>query len=123
MEQKVIFKDGTMLSLVSCRGGHEQFRDAYRDALAFFIDPSEAGLDAADAIFSPENCESITLTDGEKSFDHEGYTERVSIGKGEYAIGGETAVLICVKMARKTENEKRMAELETATRIMLGMEE
>ncbi|MBO7176028.1 MAG: hypothetical protein J6W14_01520 [Clostridia bacterium] len=123
MEQKVIFKDGSAVSLVSCRGGHEQFRDAYRDALAFFIHPSEMGLDAADALFSPENCAEITLADGEKSFTHEGYTERVSISKGEYAISGAPMTLICVKMARKTENEKRMAELETATRIMLGMEE
>lgn len=122
MEQTIIFENGQALRLVSCRGGHEQFRDAYRDALSFFIDPTAIGLDEADALFTEENCAKITLSDGENSFVHEGYTERISLMKGAYLLGDGETPLICVKMAQKSETERRMAELETANRILLGLE-
>ena len=123
MAQTLRFTDGSTLALVDCRGGKETFRDAYRDAIEFRIEPSVIGLDAADALFTAENCATLILTDGEEEYTHEGYTERVSLVKAVRDVNGTATVMICVKMAEKSEAEKRMAELETANNILLGLEE
>ncbi len=123
MAQTLTFADGSTLALVTCRGGKEHYRDAYRDVLSFFIDPGAITLDEADARFTAENCAALVLAVGEEEYAHEGYTERVSLTKAEYGVAGSAEVLICVKMARRTEAEIKLAELETANNILLGLEE
>lgn len=63
LSKKVRFADGAELALEGCFGGHEYFRDTLRDTLEFRMFASSMTLGEADALFTAENCASLTIVD------------------------------------------------------------
>lgn len=121
MSQYLKFNNGENIEIVTCRGGEENFRGSNRDVLSFFVDPQKTSLNVADEIFSAQNCETVELTDEEKSYLHNGYTERVSITKGDYFVDGYYQNLICVKMGKKSEAEELRIVVDDLLIEVLGV--
>ena len=104
---KVILKDGMELALLNASGEPVTVQGETRDSLAFTI-PASAGLEAINAAFSEENCESIRIVeDGGTEHIHAGYVIRVSLTLTPTEDdGGEGQ--ITVTMAQRTYTEEQL---------------
>lgn len=58
--QKITLKDGTTLEAVAVMGGQRMLNNANRDTITFVFDDSHSMMDL-DALFTSDNCETITL--------------------------------------------------------------
>ena len=119
--QTLILANNTQIPLISCIGGSEYFQGAQRAALDFRIDPTDYTLAEIDALFTVDNCSSVTLQettehqqqatneDGTPAIDedgnpvmetvqqvseyiHQGYIVRVSLSKQMYTVAGDSGV-------------------------------
>lgn len=117
---KVILKDGTELALLNASGEPVTVQGETRDSLAFTI-PASAGLEAINAAFSEENCESIRLVeDGGTEHVHTGYVLRMALTLTPGEEGGEGQ--ITVTMAKRSYAEEQLLAIrrqteETAARM------
>ena len=104
---KVILKDGMEVALLNASGEPVTVQGETRDSLAFTI-PASAGLEAINAAFSEENCESIRIVeDGGTEHIHAGYVIRVSLTLTPTEDdGGEGQ--ITVTMAQRTYTEEQL---------------
>lgn len=84
---KIKLSNGTVLSPILATGETRYVQGANRDTLNFIF-PATEGMEALDAAFSTENCESITVleavedpdgTTTEQSYLHKGYTIRAGL--------------------------------------------
>lgn len=57
----LIFNNGGAIDFVECYSGGEYVQGAQRDVLDFRFDPSVISLDAADKMFSAEECGKLTI--------------------------------------------------------------
>lgn len=104
--------NGTTLTPIVVMGGKRTVQGAVRDALAFVF-PASEGVDTLDALFSVENCTSISITaDDSEAYIHKGYTIRAELSKAAVETQSETADAaaiyedrITVVMAQKTYTE------------------
>ena len=103
---KVILKDGMELALLNASGEPVTVQGETRDSLAFTI-PASAGLEAINAAFSEENCESIRLVeDGGTEHVHTGYVLRTALTLTPGEEGGEGQ--ITVTMAKRSYAEEQL---------------
>ena len=79
------------------------------------------GLDEADNTFTAENCETITIIEGEKEYKHKGYTIRtelvkevVEAKKATVDAPAEYESRVSVTMAERTYTETKLAETSNA---------
>lgn len=70
--------NGTELNPISARGEKRTVQGTFRDTISFVF-PVETSLDELDALFTSENCEKITISDGEEEYIHNAYTIRVEL--------------------------------------------
>ncbi len=118
--------NGTVLSPILATGETRYVQGANRDTLNFIF-PATEGMEALDAAFSAENCESITVleavevpdgTTTEQSYLHKGYTIRAGLKKEAVEVTPATeeaeAVYedrITVSMSQRTYTESQLASL------------
>lgn len=103
----VILNDGAELAPLDISGEPTTVQGEKRDCLSFHF-PASAGLEAINAAFSEENCESIRLVeDGGTEHIHAGYVIRVSLTLTPTEDdGGEGQ--ITVTMAQRTYTEEQL---------------
>lgn len=118
--------NGTILSPILATGENRYVQGASRDTLNFIF-PATEDMEALDAAFTAENCESITVyetvgdEDGnttENAYIHKGYTVRAGLKKESVevipATDAEAAVYeerITVSMGQRTYTESQLASL------------
>ena len=103
----VILNDGGELAPLDISGEPTTVQGEKRDCLSFHF-PASAGLEAINAAFSEENCESIRIVeDGGTEHIHAGYVIRVSLTLTPTEDdGGEGQ--ITVTMAQRTYTEEQL---------------
>lgn len=111
---KVILQDGTELEPLDISGEPTTVQGETRDSLTFAFQAS-AGLEAINAAFSEENCESIRIVeDGGTEHIHTGYVIRVALtltpGSDE---SGEDHITIT--MAQRTYAEEQLLAIRRQT--------
>lgn len=113
--------DNTELEPIMVMGEPRYVQGANRDTLGFVF-PASAGLEALDAAFAPESCQTITIQDDEGSEHiHIGYTIRAELAKAAVEIKPATAETeavyedrITVVMAQRTYAENQLDQLLVA---------
>ena len=126
--------NGTVLSPILATGETRYVQGANRDTLNFIF-PATEGMEALDAAFSAENCESITVleavevpdgTTTEQSYLHKGYTIRVGLKKEAVEVTPATeeaeAVYedrITVSMSQRTYTESQLASLTDTVDVLV----
>lgn len=115
--------DGTTFQPISVIGGSRFVQGQSRDTLSFVFQ-ADVGLDALDAAFTSEACESITITedDGTENI-HKAYTVRASLSKESVEVTPATAeaeavyaARITVSMSQRTYVETQLALLQAAVK-------
>ena len=102
----VILNDGTELAPLDISGEPTTVQGETRDSLVFDF-PASAGLEAINAAFSAENCESIRIVeDGGTEHIHTGYVLRVELILTPGEEGGEGQ--ITVTMAKRSYAEEQL---------------
>ena len=123
---KIKLSNGTVLSPILATGETRYVQGANRDTLNFIV-PATEGMEALDAAFSTENCESITVleavedpdgTTTEQSYLHKGYTIRAGLKKEAVEVTPVTEEAeaiyedrITVSMSQRTYTESQLASL------------
>ena len=123
---KIKLSNGTVLSPILATGETRYVQGANRDTLNFIF-PATEGMEALDAAFSAENCESITVleavevpdgTTTEQSYLHKGYTIRAGLKKEAVEVTPVTEEAeaiyedrITVSMSQRTYTESQLASL------------
>ena len=126
--------NGTVLSPILATGETRYVQGANRDTLNFIF-PATEGMEALDAAFSAENCESITVleavevpdgTTTEQSYLHKGYTTRAGLTKEAVEVTPATeeaeAVYedrITVSMSQRTYTESQLASLTDTVDVLV----
>ena len=126
--------NGTVLSPILATGETRYVQGANRDTLNFIF-PATEGMEALDAAFSAENCESITVleavevpdvTTTEQSYLHKGYTIRAGLKKEAVEVTPATeeaeAVYedrITVSMSQRTYTESQLASLTDTVDVLV----
>lgn len=70
--------NGVELNPLVVTGGIRTVLGANRETLTFVF-PAETSMDELDAIFTPENCESIIIVEGGTEYIHSGYAIRAEL--------------------------------------------
>lgn len=117
MSKTVILADKTELTALEVSGATQYIQGSNRDALTFVFAASE-GMEAMDAAFSPDNCETITIRDGSEEYTHSGYTVRGGLSKAPVLVTPETAdapavygARIAVTIGQRTYVETLLAQM------------
>lgn len=124
---KIILANGAELNPILAQGGKKVVQGASRDTL-FFVFPADTSLDDLDSIFTPANCETIKIVEGDNEYVYSGYTVRDVLKRDPVevtpATETEAAVYenrVTISMAQRTYMESQMASL-TDTVDLLVME-
>lgn len=119
--------NGTELNPIAALGEKRYVQGASRDTILFAFS-AENTLDNLDRLFTAENCETITIVDGENEYIHRGYTVRAELKREPVEVTPATesteAVYenrVFVAMAQRTYSESQIASL-TETVDLLVME-
>lgn len=122
---KIILANGAELNPILATGEKRTVQGANRDTLTFVF-PADAGIEALDAAFTGEACESITIEDGTESYVHHGYTVRAELAKKSVEVLPATASTaavyedrITVAMAQRTYAETQLADMQAALNALL----
>lgn len=125
---KIILANGLELNPISAQGGKKTVQGASRDTL-FFIFSADTSLDELDSLFAAENCESITIVEGDNRYIHSGYTVRDALKREPVLVSQETESSapiyenkVIVSMAQRTYSETQMAEMQATINALLGEE-
>lgn len=109
------FKNNLELECLGVHGSNTLYQGVNRDALTFLF-PADTNLPDLLDIFTPENCEYITLINGDSQDVHENYTIRTSAGIGfrnevlRYN-DNDTTEMAWVTMAQSTFMERQVLQL------------
>ena len=117
MSKTVILADKTELTSLEVSGAAQYIQGSNRDALTFIF-PASEGMEALDAAFTAEKCETITIRDGSEEYTHSGYTVRGGLAKAPVLVTPETADApavyedrITVTMGQRTYVETLLAQM------------
>ena len=124
---KIILTNGTELEPIIVTGNKKTVQGASRDVLSFIFG-EDVSLDEMDRLFSVENCETITIIDGENEYVYNGYVIRAELVRSPVVITPATENAaevtenrVTVSMGQRTYTESQIASL-TETIDMLVME-
>ena len=123
---KIILANGVELAPIMVTGARKMVQGQSRDTLSFVFGPG-IGLDALDAAFTAEACESITIVgDDESEAIHKGYVIRADLKKEKVmtvpATEGSAAVYedrITVSMRERTYTEAQIAALTDTVDVLV----
>ena len=124
---KIILSNNTELTPILVTGASRFVQGSSRDTLTFVFPESE-DITALDAVFTAENCESITIIgDDESEAIHKGYTIRAELAKTPMEVEPATAETeavyenrITVAMSQRTYMETQLAEQQAILNTLLG---
>lgn len=124
---KVILNNGTELDAIVVNGASRHFQGASRDTLEFQFAKTTATFDQLDTLFGePENTKRMMLQQGDKSYLHENYTLRVSMGLAPVTITPATDTepevteeRYSIVMAQKTYAELQQESLQEAVDVLV----
>lgn len=119
MSKTVILADKTELTALEARGATQYIQGSNRDALTFIFEAS-VGMEALDAAFTAEKCETITIRDGGEAYTHTGYTVRGGLAKAPVLVTPETAEAPAVYEDRVTVTMGQRTYVETLLAQMGG---
>lgn len=105
--------DNTELAPILVKGELRFVQNANRDTLVFVF-PASAGLAELDGIFTPENCESITVVDDDGEHIYTGYAIRAELIKAPVEVAPATAESAAVYEERITVAMSQRSYAETA---------
>ena len=116
------FSDGTTLDVLAVKGNPTYFQGAQRDALEIQIGKSKTTFDALDKLTGdPAKTVKLTIIDGDKQYQHDNYSLRVSLALKPVVTAEATADTpeqtedrLCVTLAQKTYQELQIAELQSS---------
>ena len=116
---KITLSNGKELYPLVVTGAQHYVQGAQRDVLSFVFSAEES-MEELDGIFSPNACESITVTGNDGGlYVYKAYTIRVKLEKTAVEITPATAEneavteeRITVAMAQRTYTETQLAALE-----------
>lgn len=118
--------NGTELNPIAITGGNRFLQGANRDVLSFIFS-EDTSMDEMDGLFVAENCETITIVEGEQEHIHKGYAIRAELKREPVEVTPATesseAVYenrVIVSMAQRTYTETRMAYLEAQIAKIVG---
>ena len=114
------FSDGTTLDVLAVKGNPTYFQGAQRDALEIQIGKSKTTFDALDKLTGdPAKTVKLTIIDGDKQYQHDNYSLRVSLALKPVVTAEATADTpeqtedrLCVTLAQTTYQELQIAELQ-----------
>ena len=123
---RIILSNGTELAPIIVSGGKRIVQGTNRDTLSFVFSAGTS-MDELDSVFTAENCEKITIMDGQNGFIHSGYTVRAELKREPVevtaATENEAAVYenrVIVSMSQRTYYESQLASLtETVDLLVL----
>ena len=123
---KIILNNGTELYPVVVTGTKQTVQGEVRDVLSFVF-PADAGMDALDAAFTAEACESvITIGDDGEENIHKAYTVRAGLKKETLEVipatddvPNETVDRITVSMGQRTYMEGQIASLTDTVDVLV----
>lgn len=114
---QIILANGKELNPIMVSGSSRYVQGSNRDTLEFVF-PVETSLDELDAIFTPENCETIKIVEGENEFIHNAYTIRAELKRCPMVVAEaieETEEVVenrvTVSMSQRTYAESKLARL------------
>lgn len=114
----IILANNQELTPLVALGAKRTVRGAQRDSLAFTFAATES-MDELNNIFTTENCETITVVEGEAQYIYTGYTVRVELKREPKEIVAATesseAVYedrITVIMAQRTYQETQLIAMQ-----------
>lgn len=127
---KIVLSNGIELNPIIVTGERRYVQRESRDSL-IFVFPVDVGIEALDAVFTANNCESIKIFENETiSYIHKGYVIRAEAAIRSVQIEPPTdeteavyedRIFIC--MAERTEAEKQLADIGAAiTALAIGEE-
>lgn len=123
---KIILANGVELSPITVTGGKRNVQGATRDTLSFAFS-AETSMDELDTIFTAENCETITVVEGENQYVHNAYTVRAELKREPVMVTPATesteAVYenrVVVAMGQRTYAESQLAEMKEALELILS---
>jgi hypothetical protein len=131
----IIFANGATLTALTITRAKRTVQGAIRDVLSFTF-PENTSLDELEALFTPENCENIIITEPvvipengtvyENRYQHFGYTIREGIRRETLLVSPESAdspavyeERITVSMAQRTYMETQLASLTETIDILV----
>lgn len=123
---RITLGSGDTLEPCAITGARRQYQGATREMMTFVLDAG-IGLEAAAALFAPENCESITIEDAAGEHIYYGYVIPAEIALKSVMTAQETAESaavwedkISVCMAQRTYAENQLASLtETVDALVM----
>ena len=126
---KVILCNGVELTPNTVTGTKRLVQGASRDTLTFVF-PDGTSLDELNRIFSPDNCETITIVENDGSeYVHSGYVIRAELKREPVEVAAESDTepatyqdRVVVAMSRRTYQESQYAELQEALNLILSGE-
>lgn len=125
---KIILANGHEQNPIMAVGCRTYVQGASRDAISF-IYPEDTLLDEIDAIFTAENCERITIVEGDAEYIHTGYTVRAELSRLPVVVKPATDTeeevvenRVSVTMAQRTYTESQVAEMQSGLAALAGME-
>ena len=127
MATKVLtLTDGTQIVLLGYMRLKEYFWDAMRDAIEFRVDASVLALAEADVLFTAENCQTLTIQDGDnESITLRGYTVRMEVARREVKEKVDDEAVfssnIVVKMGVPSEAEELNRAMDELLLEVLGV--
>lgn len=112
----IILSNGEELTPIMVTGEKRDVHGAYRDVLCFVFDDTKS-LTELDAVFTEENCESITIKENSEEYIHNGYVIRAglekSLVKQESTDGTPVYVnRVFVRMAQRTYDETKLKDVQ-----------
>lgn len=117
--------NGTELHPVLATGGQRFVQGTSRDTLSFVF-PVDASMDELDALFTAENCEAITIVDGENEYIHHGYTIRTELKREPVVVTPATEASeavtenrVTVSMSQRTYVESQLASLTDTVDVLV----
>lgn len=118
---QVKFNDGTLLDVLSVNGKSAYFQNVQRDALEIQIAKDKTTFDALDALTgSSSNTGKLTVIDGDKQYEYDNYSLRVSLALCPVVTATATSTTaavtedrLCVTLAQLTYAELQIAELQS----------
>ena len=121
---KIVLNNKVELNPILTMGGKKFVQGANRDTLSFVF-PAETSMDEIDNIFNEENCETITIVDGDNQYIHSGYAIRSELKREPIevtpATESEPAVYenrVIVSMSQRTYAETQMIAMRAAIELL-----
>ena len=116
--------NGTELNPILATGGQRYVQGTNRDTLSFVF-PADASMDELDTLFTAENCESITIMDGENKYIHNGYTIRAELKREPVVVTPATEISesvtenrVTISMSQRTYMESQLAATQAAVEML-----